>query len=199
MNVLIVYCHPSKNSFTNAVRESFIKGLTDGGHTYEQSDLYAMEFNPVFSESEYRREAYYDTAAAVSDDVITEQEKINRADAIAFIYPVFWTECPALLTGWFQRVFTYGFAYGEKTMKVLEQAFFLVTMGGSQKDPIRQEQIQAMKTVMIGDRLHDRAKRFAFTVFDEMTRGYGNDDNRAERFKEFVQQAYTLGKNCDAQ
>ena len=44
MKVLVVYCHPSKNSFTHTVKESFIQGLEAAGHTYEVSDLYAEGF-----------------------------------------------------------------------------------------------------------------------------------------------------------
>lgn len=176
------------------MRDAFIKGLAEAGHDIEVSDLYAMKFDPVFSETEYRREAFYRADMPVPSDVIAEQRKINSADVIAFIYPVFWTECPALLTGWFQRVWTYGFAYGSApAMKQLDKALFLVTMGGSMKDTVRLEQIEAMKTVMIGDRIHDRAKSAEMVVFDEMTRGYGNDNNRAERIKSFTQQAYTIG------
>lgn len=194
MKVFVVYCHPCENSFTAEVRKAFLKGLTEAGHSFEVSDLYGMKFDPVFSESEYEREAFYRTDMPVSPDVLEEQRKINSADIIAFIYPVFWTECPALLTGWFQRVWTYGFAYGsDPSMKQLEKALFLVTMGGSMKDPVRLEQIEAMKTVMIGDRIHDRAGSAEMVVFDEMTRGYGNDKNRAERAKRFTEQAYKIG------
>ena len=35
MQVLIIYCHPSANSFTAAVKDAFIKGLQDGNHQYE--------------------------------------------------------------------------------------------------------------------------------------------------------------------
>ncbi|MDD6810416.1 MAG: NAD(P)H-dependent oxidoreductase [Lachnospiraceae bacterium] len=194
MKVLVVYCHPSESSFTAQVKEAFVKGLRDGGHTYEISDLYAMHFNPVFSEKEYGREAFYNSAQSISSDILAEQQKINNADVIAFLYPVFWTECPALLTGWFQRVWTYGFAYGDsRTMKQLDKALFLVTMGGSSKDSVRREQIEAMKTVMLGDRIHDRAKSAEMIVFDEMTRGYGNDKNREERIVRFTKQAYQIG------
>lgn len=194
MKALVIYCHPCKESFTEQVKEAFLKGLTDAGHSYEISDLYEMKFNPEFSESEYMREAFYETDFPVPSDVLEEQRKINNADIIAFIYPVFWTECPALLTGWFQRVWTYGFAYGNnRTMKQLDKALFLVTMGGSKKDDVRLEQIEAMKTVMIGDRIHDRAKSSEMIIFDEMTRGYGNDENRNERMKRFTQKAYQIG------
>ncbi|MBO4908940.1 MAG: NAD(P)H-dependent oxidoreductase [Lachnospiraceae bacterium] len=54
-----------------------------------------------------------------------EQEKIQNSDAIVFIYPVFWTEAPAKLVGWFDRVWTTGFAYRpDPAMKVLEKALF---------------------------------------------------------------------------
>lgn len=192
MKIHVVYCHPDKNSFTHAVKESFVRGLADGGHTYVISDLYDMKFNPVFSESEYKREAFYLTEPPVPSDVIDEQYKINNADAIVFIYPVFWTECPALLTGWFQRVWTYGFAYGERTMKKLKKALFLVTMGGNKSDPIRQEQIKAMQTVMLGDRISDRAEECEFIVFDRMTRDY---DKREKMFEKFTTQAYNAGRN----
>lgn len=194
MNVFIVYCHPSRNSFTHMVKESFIKGLEEVGHTYQVSDLYADGFNPVMTEEEYIREGFYQLEKPLSEDVIKEQENLNAADIIVFIYPDFWTASPAMLEGWFQRVWTYGFAYGDTpTMKILEKALFLITMGGSLNDEIRQEQLEAMKTVMIGDRIRNRAKKCEIYTFDQMTRGYGNDENRNERIKTFTKQAYQIG------
>jgi NAD(P)H dehydrogenase (quinone) len=46
-----------------------------------------------------------------SKDVLREQERVRRADALAFIAPVYWLGFPAILKGWVERVFTYGFAY----------------------------------------------------------------------------------------
>lgn len=196
MNVLVVYCHPSENSFTNEVKKAFVKGLEDAGHTYIISDLYAEGFNPVMSEAEYLREGFYDLGAPVSSDITREQERINSSDAIAFIYPDFWTASPAMLEGWFQRVWTYGFAYGDfPEMKILEKAVFLITMGGSLSDEIRIKQLEAMKTVMVGDRIRNRAKSCEVHVFDQMTRGYGNDTNRKERIERFSKDAYEIAKS----
>lgn len=198
MKVLVVYCHPSKNSFTNTVKESFIKGLEDAGHSYEVSDLYEDKFNPVMSEEEYIREGFYKLNNPIAQDVLREQKKINNADAIAFIYPDFWTASPAMLEGWFQRVWTYGFAYGDKpSMKCLEKVLFLVTMGGALEDEIRRIQLEAMKTVMVGDRIRNRAKKCEVYAFDQMTRGYGNDKNRQRRISEFSQKAYDLAKEIE--
>lgn len=55
MKVFIVYCHPSKDSFTYKIFEKFIQGLEDAGHSYIISDLYEMNFNESLSEQEYLR------------------------------------------------------------------------------------------------------------------------------------------------
>lgn len=194
MNVLVVYSHPSFNSFTYLVKQHFLKGLGDSGNSYELSDLYAMKFNSVLSEEEYLREAFYDETKPIPEDVAWEQEKINASDSIAFIYPVFWTEAPSMLTGWFQRVFTYGFAYGQHPkMKQLQKAVFLVTMGGSLKEPIRQQQVAAMKTVMIGDRMQGRVKESQMIIFDEMVKDWCHEEDRQENIRRFTKQAYYLG------
>ena len=44
-------------------------------------------------------------------DVIAQWEKLEKAQGLAFISPVFWLHFPAILKGWFERVFAYGDAY----------------------------------------------------------------------------------------
>jgi len=44
-------------------------------------------------------------------DVIAQWEKLKNAQGLAFIAPVFWLHFPAILKGWFERVFAYGDAY----------------------------------------------------------------------------------------
>ena len=133
--------------------DAFIKGIVDSGNEYILSDLYKMGFDPTMTEQEYLRDAYYRNTPDIASDVLAEQQKINSVDAIAFIYPVFWTEAPAKLVGWFDRVWSYGFAYGEKAMKELDKAIVLCSAG----NPIeRLEQfglLDSMKKVMLGDRL----------------------------------------------
>ena len=111
-HVHIVYCHPSKDSLTAEIRDAFIRVLDDSGKTHTISDLYQQGFVTDITEQEYLRDAYYDMEPPLADDVLAEQELINAADALVFIYPVFWTEAPAKLVGWFSRVWRYGFAYG---------------------------------------------------------------------------------------
>ena len=131
MKVFIVYCHPSEDSLTRNLRDEFIKGIVDSGNEYVLSDLYKMGFQTDLTEAEYLRDANYRDTPDVAADVAAEHEKINSSDAIVFIYPVFWTEAPAKLVGWFDRVWSYGFAYGNKTMKTLDKGMVLCSAGNS--------------------------------------------------------------------
>ena len=192
MKVFIVYCHPSEDSFTKNMCDAFIRGITDSGNEYIISDLYKMGFQTDMTEAEYLRDAYYRNTPDVASDVLAEQEKINSADAIAFIYPVFWTEAPAKLVGWFDRVWSYGFAYGEKTMKVLDKALILCSAG----NPIERLEelglLDSMKKVMLGDRLFGRAKQTEFIVFDSTSR---EKDLREKNWDRNLQKAYEKGKH----
>ena len=171
MRIFIVYCHPCNDSFTQEVKDSFISGLESAGHSYILSDLYAMNFATDMSEDEYRREAFYRRDLPVFSDVKTEQDKINTSDAITFIYPVFWTEAPAKLVGWFDRVWTYGFAYGDnRSMKQLEKGLVLCVAGNTLEYFETTGLGDAMKKVMLGDRLFDRVKTKEMIILDATSR-----------------------------
>ena len=192
MKAFIVYCHPSEDSFTRCVRDAFIRGLEDAGHEYVLSDLYQMDFRTDMTEQEYLRDAYYRNTLDPVDDVLAEQAKINASDAIVFIYPVFWSEAPAKLVGWFDRVWTYGFAYGEKTMKTLEKGLILCSAGNPLE---RLEQfgiLDSMKKVMLGDRLFGRVKQAEFVVFDNTSR---ENELREKNRDRNLETAYEKGKN----
>ena len=196
MKVFVVYCHPSADSFTKHMCDAFIKGITDSGNDYILSDLYQMDFNPTMTEQEYLRDAYYRNTPDVAEDVRAEQEKINSADAIAFIYPVFWTEAPARLVGWFDRVWSYGFAYGEKTMKLLDKAVILCSAGNPIERLRQLGLLDSMKNVMLGDRLFGRARETEFIVFDNTSREY---ELRQKNWEMNLQKAYNIGKNFFSQ
>lgn len=193
MKAFVVYCHPSDDSFTRNVRDSFIKGIVDSGNEYEISDLYKMNFKTDLSEKEYLRDAFYKNTPDLAEDVLAEHKKINSCDAIVFIYPVFWTEAPAKLVGWFDRVWSHGFAYGEnRTMKVLDKALFLVTAGNTKERLVNFGLLDSMKKVMIGDRFFGRAKESDFVVFPGMSREL---DSREQNFEKNLATAYEKGKN----
>ncbi|MFZ5987915.1 MAG: NAD(P)H-dependent oxidoreductase [Bacillota bacterium] len=170
MKIFIVYCHPSKDSFTNKVFEEFKKGLTDGGHKFIVSDLYEMNFMSDMSFEEYLRESKYSFDLPVPEDVLIEHEKINSSDAIVFIYPVWWSDCPAKLKGWFDRVLTVGFAYGtERTsMPQSKKVLFLCT-AGHQIEYLSDIGIsKSMETIALVDRIGSKARESQMIILGGM-------------------------------
>ena len=108
MHIYLVFAHPSLNSFSGEVLDAFTRGLQESGHTYEVGDLYRMGFQSDMDVAQYEREMALIPEAPVPEDVLKEHEKINRADALSSIYMVWWSDCPAILKGWFDRVWNYG-------------------------------------------------------------------------------------------
>ena len=185
MKVFIVYCHPSEDSFTREVRDSFIAGLENSGHSYILSDLYGMNFKADMGEDEYRREAFYRRDLPVPQDVKAEHEKINASDAIVFIYPVFWTDAPAKMVGWFDRVWTFGFAYGEnRDMKQLEKGLVLCVAGNTLEYFESTGLGDAMKKTMLNDRFFDRVKQKEMIILEASSRDLAEREiNREKHLK----------------
>lgn len=194
MRVFVVYCHPSEKSFTYDVYDNFVRGLKDAGHEILFSDLYKMDFKTDISEEEYWKETFYRVDIPVAGDVRIEQEKIQSSDAIVFIYPVFWTEAPAKLVGWFDRVWTAGFAYEPNPqMKILDKALVIACAGNSLKSLAEAGEKDAMETVMLGDRLHYRVKQKEMVIFDNIT--HWNEELRERTAPLHLSEAYKLGFN----
>ncbi|RNF85509.1 NAD(P)H-dependent oxidoreductase [Streptomyces botrytidirepellens] len=123
MNVLWIFAHPEPRSLSGSLRDEGLRALRGLGHECRVSDLYAMRWNPVVDGADFRHDAEerliigasshdaYD-AGTLSEDIRAEQEKIAWADALIVQFPLWWYGMPAILKGWFDRVFVKGFAFG---------------------------------------------------------------------------------------
>ncbi|MDH6250762.1 NAD(P)H dehydrogenase (quinone) [Chryseobacterium sp. H1D6B] len=107
MRHLIIYAHPNENSLNQKLLKAVIENLETGGNEIIIRDLYQINFNPVFSLEDMQGQRM----GKVSDDVKQEQNFISWAEHITFIYPIWWTGMPAVMKGYIDRVFSYGFAY----------------------------------------------------------------------------------------
>jgi NAD(P)H dehydrogenase (quinone) len=123
MNVLIVLVHPESKSLNASLARDSAAALEAAGHTVEISDLYAQNWNPVIDRADYQvppdqRLGLLSASRqrleqnAIPGDILAEQEKVLRADAVIFQYPLWWFSMPAMLRGWFERVYSFGFGYG---------------------------------------------------------------------------------------
>ncbi len=109
MHVLTVLDHPNPASFSAAVARQFIAGVESSGHSSELADLNAEGFDPRWSMADIE----VDKGSAAPADVLNEQARIARADAVCFVFPLFWWGMPAMTKGWVDRVWSWGWAYDQ--------------------------------------------------------------------------------------
>ncbi len=131
MNVLVVICHPRRDSLTGVLADAFIEGLGQAGHGVEVADLHAENFDPRMPVAD--EPDYSDAGKVYSEAVRNEMSRIERNDAIALFFPVWWWSMPAMLKGWIDRVWNFGWAYGWGEIEAgipLNNAL-LVALGGS--------------------------------------------------------------------
>lgn len=112
MEHLIIIAHPTKGSFCHSILDKSIEVSKRLNIDTRIRDLYQFNFNPILDNADI--DSYSDGKHKY--DVLQEQEIINMADFITFIYPIWWGGMPAVMKGYIDRIFTYGFAYttGEK-------------------------------------------------------------------------------------
>lgn len=151
MHALIVTAHPEPQSFTHSVAAHIGQGVSQSGpgNSFEIADLAAEGFDPRFTEADL---AVHRKQAPPPADVAAEQARIDHADALVLVYPVYWWSMPGLLKGWIDRVFANGWAYDEspetKLVKKLQHLrVHLVGLGGADiRTYARHGYFDAMKT-----------------------------------------------------
>lgn len=108
MKCLVVTAHPLSNSLCRKLTDHVMNKMTEMGHKIILEDLYAGNFNPTLNAAE--RESYY-SGAYDSSLISMEVERLLAADAVVLIFPTWWFGFPAILKGWFDRVWGPGIAY----------------------------------------------------------------------------------------
>jgi putative NADPH-quinone reductase len=108
MRVLVVYCHPVETSFHAALHQEVLRNLRAAGHEVDDCDLYAEGFDPVLSREE--RLGYHDVP---SNRIPLKPyiERLQWAEAIVFCFPTWCFGLPAMLKGYFDRLFMPGVAF----------------------------------------------------------------------------------------
>jgi NAD(P)H dehydrogenase (quinone) len=147
---LILFAHPYEKSFCSSIKNAILEESVEKGVNTTVRDLYELEFEPLLSSKEIvalQKNKQY-------EDVLVEQELIRKADIISIIYPIWWTQMPAVLKGYLDRVFSHGFAYkaiGHHQFEGLlkgKKVFIFNTIGTTMQQSIDEGLINAMKTLL---------------------------------------------------
>ena len=108
MRCLVVKAHPLSESLCSSMTERVVELLRANGHEVMVEDLDAQQFDPAMTPSE--RASYYD-GLYTTQFVAAHVEHLRSAEAIVLIFPTWWFGPPAVLKGWFDRVWGPGVAY----------------------------------------------------------------------------------------
>jgi NAD(P)H dehydrogenase (quinone) len=102
--VLVILGHPSEASLCGAIANAYLKGAQAAEHEVRFLSLGKLKFDPILRDG-------YNTIQALEPDLVAAQESIAWAEHLVFVYPIWWGSIPAILKGFFDRIFLPGFAF----------------------------------------------------------------------------------------
>ncbi len=124
MRVLVIFAHPLDDSYLAALRNAVVETLSAGGHKVDLCDLYKETFDPVMSAHE-RQRVYRATRSTTfvhnTPLVAAHARRLRQAEGAIFVFPSWWYGMPAILKGYFDRVWLPGvaFEFGPQAIKPL--------------------------------------------------------------------------------
>lgn len=102
--ILVILGHPDAESFCSALARAYVEGAKASGREVRELKLGDLNFDPILWKG-------YNRIQELEPDLVKAQELIQWADHLVFIYPNWWGAMPALMKGFFDRVFLPGFAF----------------------------------------------------------------------------------------
>lgn len=158
MRVLVVHAHPVETSFNRSLYKTVVETLAAGGHQVDGLNLYDEKFDAVLSREE--RINYEDVPKNLTPAVKPFVDRLRAAEAIVFVHPVWNYGYPAILKGFFDRVFLPGVSFVLEDGKLrhsftnIKKVAFVTTYGGDR-----------WRTIVMGDPPRRLARRWAWATF----------------------------------
>ncbi|MFS0784311.1 NAD(P)H-dependent oxidoreductase [Bacillus sp. 1P06AnD] len=133
MNHLLIFAHPTTNSFNGTILKTIENHLKMLGQNVQIRNLYHPLFQPVLTSQEMAG----NKLGRFKGDVKIEHQFINQADYLYFIYPTWWYAAPAILKGYFDRILCSGYAFqstpdGPVPLLTAKKAIVIETAGDTE-------------------------------------------------------------------
>lgn len=168
MRVHVIHAHPVETSYNRHLFNTAVAALQEKGHEVDALNLYDEGFDAVLSREE--RLNYHDVPGNLTDLTRPYVERLRNTDALVFVHPVWNYGYPAILKGYFDRIFLPGVSFVleggdgndkgklKPAMKHIRKVAFVTTYGGNR-----------WRTVVMGDPPRRLARRWAWVTFGTMT------------------------------
>ncbi|MFC9389648.1 NAD(P)H oxidoreductase [Streptomyces venezuelae] len=147
-HTLLVLAHPRSDSLTAQVAARLHARLKVEGGTVDVLDLYAEGFDPVLRPED---EPDWENREKVYSPVVhAHMDRVLAADDVLVVFPVWWFTPPAILKGWIDRVWNYGFAYGRSRPRLAgKRLLWLALMGGTPEEIERLGMTEALGLMLV--------------------------------------------------
>jgi NAD(P)H dehydrogenase (quinone) len=162
--VMVVHAHPLETSYNRSLCNAVIDTLSANGHQVDLVDLYAEDFDPVLSREDRLR--YHDIPENITPQLKPYVDRLMSADAMVVVHPVWNYGFPAILKGYFDRVFLPGVSFilegGDSpdkgrlvpNLKHIKKVAFVTSYGGDR-----------WRTFLMGDPPRRMARRWGWVTF----------------------------------
>ncbi len=129
---LLVVAHHRADSLTAHIADRARVRLEKDGRTVDVLDLHAEDFDPRMTVAD--EPDWGDRDKTYSAEVRAHMRRIDAADLIIVVFPVWWYGLPAVLKGWIDRVWNYGFAYGRPTARFGGKRMLWLALAGQSRE-----------------------------------------------------------------
>ncbi|MEV5824670.1 NAD(P)H oxidoreductase [Spirillospora sp. NPDC052242] len=128
---LLVVAHHRGDSLTARIADRTRVRLEKSGTTVDVLDLHAEGFDPRMTGAD--EPDWGDRDKTYSAEVRAHMRRIDAADLIVVVFPVWWYGLPAVLKGWIDRVWNHGFAYGHRTARLGGKRMLWLALAGQSR------------------------------------------------------------------
>nr|WP_221332902.1 NAD(P)H oxidoreductase [Nocardia transvalensis] len=139
---MVVVAHHRSDSLTAHTARRATAQLESAGYRVDVVDLHAEGFDPRMNSEDQpdwgNRDKTY--SAQVEDHM----RRVLAADTVVAVFPVYWQSVPAILKGWIDRVWNYGFAYGRSKPRLAGKRMLWLGLGGVASDDPMVEPMRAV-------------------------------------------------------
>lgn len=129
---LVVIAHHRQDSLTAHTARQAIARLKDAKYTVDILDLYAEGFNPLMTNEDEPDWGNRDKVYAPETEA--HMKRLLKADVVIAVFPVYWVHAPAILKGWIDRVWNYGFGYGRSKPRLAGKRMLWLALAGAAAD-----------------------------------------------------------------
>ncbi|MFC4127489.1 NAD(P)H oxidoreductase [Nocardia rhizosphaerae] len=129
---LVVLAHHRADSLSAHIARRAVGRLTAAGYTVDLLDLHAENFDPRMTVAD--QPDWGDRDKRYSAEVEAHMGRLLAAEVVVAVFPIYWMSVPAIMKGWIDRVWNYGFAYGRSKPRLAGKRMLWLGLAGATAD-----------------------------------------------------------------